>query len=56
MLSGALSTFGVDSQNIYAVTSKLQAGCLLTIIPLLVMYIILQRYFIQGVERSGMVG
>ena len=56
MLSGALNTMGVNTGNIYELTSKLQAGCLLTIIPLLVLYMFLQKYFIQGVERSGMVG
>lgn len=56
MLKGSLNTLGVNTGNIYAITSKLQAGCLLTIIPLLVMYMFLQKFFIQGVERSGMVG
>jgi multiple sugar transport system permease protein len=32
------------------------AGVVLMILPLLVMYIVLQRYFIEGVERSGIVG
>jgi multiple sugar transport system permease protein len=34
----------------------LESGCLLSITPLLVMYIFLQRYFIEGVERSGLTG
>lgn len=34
----------------------LESGCLLTIAPILVMYIFLQKYFIEGVERSGLVG
>lgn len=34
----------------------LESGCLLSILPLLVMYIFLQRYFIEGVERSGLTG
>lgn len=33
-----------------------EAGCLLAILPILIMYIFLQRYFIEGVERSGIVG
>ena len=34
----------------------LESGCLLSITPILVMYIFLQRYFIEGVERSGLTG
>lgn len=34
----------------------LEAGCVLSITPLLVMYVFLQRYFIEGVERSGITG
>jgi ABC-type glycerol-3-phosphate transport system permease component len=31
-------------------------GCLVTIIPPLVLYIFAQRYFTEGLERSGIVG
>ncbi len=34
----------------------LEAGCLLSITPMLVMYIFLQKYFTEGLERSGLVG
>jgi len=34
----------------------LEAGCVLSITPLLIMYVFLQRYFIEGVERSGITG
>lgn len=34
----------------------IEAGCLLSLIPILVMYIFLQKYFIEGVERSGITG
>lgn len=34
----------------------LESGCLLSITPILVMYIFLQRYFTEGLERSGLVG
>ena len=34
----------------------LESGFLLSIAPLLIMYIFLQRYFIEGVERSGLTG
>ena len=33
-----------------------QAGCLISITPILVMYIFLQKHFVEGVERSGIVG
>lgn len=34
----------------------LDAGIVLVMIPVVLIYIILQRYFIEGVERSGIVG
>jgi len=33
-----------------------QAGCLMAIAPILLMYIFLQKHFVEGVERSGIVG
>jgi multiple sugar transport system permease protein len=33
-----------------------QAGCLMSIAPILIMYIFLQKHFVEGVERSGIVG
>ena len=32
-----------------------QAGCLISIAPLLIMYTFLQKYFTEGIERSGLV-
>lgn len=34
----------------------MEAACLLAILPILILYIFLQRYFIEGIERSGIVG
>ena len=34
----------------------MEAGCLLAVTPLLVLYICLQKYFTEGIERSGLVG
>jgi len=34
----------------------LDAGIVLVILPIIIIYILLQRYFIEGVERSGIVG
>lgn len=33
-----------------------EAGCLLSITPILLMYTFLQKYFTEGIERSGLVG
>ncbi len=33
-----------------------EAGCLLSIAPVLIMYVCLQKYFTEGIERSGIVG
>ena len=32
------------------------AGCLLFIAPLMIMYIFLQNYFVESVEKTGIVG
>ncbi len=34
----------------------MEAGCLLAVLPLLIMYTFLQKYFTEGIERSGLVG
>ena len=34
----------------------LDAGIILVILPILIIYLVLQKYFIEGVERSGIVG
>ena len=46
--------FGGQSVPVRSLIGWLESGCLLTIVPLLVMYVFLQRYFIEGVERSGL--
>lgn len=33
-----------------------EAGCLLSIAPVLIMYVCLQKYFTESIERSGIVG
>ena len=33
-----------------------EAGCLLSIVPILTMYVFLQKHFTEGIERSGIVG
>lgn len=34
----------------------LEAGCLLATVPILIMYIFLQKYFTEGIEHSGLAG
>ncbi|HAG14603.1 MAG TPA: carbohydrate ABC transporter permease [Ruminococcus sp.] len=34
----------------------LEAGCLISITPMLILYVCLQKYFTEGIERSGLVG
>lgn len=51
-----LQLFNNSNVDIRQIIVWLEAGCILSIAPLLVMYVFLQRYFIEGVERSGLVG
>jgi len=37
-------------------TAMMGTGIILVILPLLIIYIFLQRFFVQGIERSGIVG
>jgi multiple sugar transport system permease protein len=34
----------------------LEAGCLVGILPILILYISLQKYFTEGISRSGLTG
>jgi ABC-type maltose transport system permease subunit len=34
----------------------LDAGVIMVVLPILIIYLVLQKYFIEGVERSGIVG
>ncbi|MCQ2770987.1 MAG: carbohydrate ABC transporter permease [Clostridia bacterium] len=44
---------GVDIQT---AETQIQAGCLIAIVPLLILYIILQKRFTEGIENSGITG
>lgn len=44
------------SMSQYQVRMYMQAGALLTILPPLAIYIVLQKYFTESIERSGIVG
>ena len=42
--------------NSYEGSPKRNAACVLVIAPLLLIYMFLQKFFVQGVERTGIVG
>ncbi len=54
----------LQNENIYNISNNtpdqirtyLQAGCLLTILPPLALYVVTQRFFTESVERTGIVG
>lgn len=61
-LAGLMDAFTTDVSfeairtDPYMITTRLQAGCLLTILPMLILYIVLQKHFTEGIERTGLVG
>jgi multiple sugar transport system permease protein len=46
--------FDGQSVSVRQIIVWLEAGCLLSITPILVMYVFLQRYFVEGIEKSGL--
>ena len=50
-----LQNAGIDAE-MAVTTGVVKAGCLLFILPILIMYLILQRKFIQSIDRVGIVG
>lgn len=58
-LQGFLKPLAAQSgmtENPLIYSLQIQAGCLLAIAPLLVMYVVLQKYFTESIDRSGIVG
>lgn len=64
-MSQLLGTYSQGLQGMGGMTGQelglmkepvLACGCLLTVVPLVLAYVFLQRYFTEGVERSGIVG
>ncbi len=58
-LAKALSNLRGDlggGNDYFNLTPKIMAGALLFVLPMLLIYIFLQRYFVQSVERTGIVG
>ena len=54
-LDAYISSVG-NGVNAYEGSPKRNAACLLFIAPVLLMYMFLQKYFVQSVERTGIVG
>lgn len=50
-IANADKILDVTIQELY-----LHAGVILVILPIIIVYLMLQKYFIEGVERSGIVG
>lgn len=50
-IANADKILDVTIQELY-----LHAGVILVILPIIIIYLMLQKYFIEGVERSGIVG
>ena len=55
-LESFMSAAGNNAFDPYAIVAMEQAACLLTIAPLLLFYIITQRYFMLSIVKSGLVG
>lgn len=45
-----------DVLDPYALVTRIQAGSLLTIGPVLILYLILQKYFVESIDKTGIVG
>jgi multiple sugar transport system permease protein len=47
---------GIVAADPYTQAASLMAGAFMTLAPVLALYVLLQRYFTESVERSGIVG
>lgn len=56
MLAEMKQNISAEQVGINAVRNVLMSGVVLFITPMIIMYGFLQKYFIQGIERSGLVG
>jgi multiple sugar transport system permease protein len=54
-MTSGVTAMGVTDDP-YTQTARLMAGSFLTITPVLLLYAALQKYFVESVERSGIVG
>lgn len=56
-LQGTLRSMGMDFYaNPYIIVAQMQAACVLVILPLLAIYVLLQRYFTESIDKTGIVG
>ena len=55
-LSTVLNSAAGQQLDPYQLSVLMPAGCLLVILPPLVLYVIFQRYFTESIERTGLVG
>lgn len=59
-LDASLTRIIFDNGNVKVNVRELivwmEAGCLISVTPILVMYIFLQKYFTEGIARSGLTG
>ena len=51
MIANAEKILTISEQQLY-----FDAGVVLVLLPVVIIYLVLQRRFIEGVERSGIVG
>lgn len=51
-----LHNMGLGAGNIQTAQTQVQAACLIAIVPLVVLYIFLQKRFSEGIENSGLTG
>lgn len=52
----SLLAYGLEIRDPNLVNLVLNAGIFAVIMPLIILYLFLQRYFMEGIERSGIVG
>ena len=56
ILSNTLFNVVKGVEDVLQQQTLLDTGSLLMIAPLLIVFLFAQRYFVQGIERSGLVG
>jgi multiple sugar transport system permease protein len=59
MLQSNLAASGADAGlggGTFLLQIQIQAAALLTVLPMLVLFIVAQRFLTEGIERTGIVG
>ncbi len=51
-----LHNMGTGMENIQTANTQIQAACLIAIVPLIILYLFLQKRFSEGIENSGLTG